>query len=96
VADDLISWVEKTDVDGFNLSRTVTPQSIEDFIGFGRADLTGARGLQAQLSAWHLAREAVRRSRLLPLIAALGELWGSRERSPSNPQACSPFAVDAD
>jgi hypothetical protein len=32
VADDLISWVEETDIDGFNLSRIVTPEGLEDFI----------------------------------------------------------------
>ena len=31
-ADDLISWVKETDIDGFNLSRIVTPESLEDFI----------------------------------------------------------------
>jgi FMN-dependent oxidoreductase (nitrilotriacetate monooxygenase family) len=32
VADDLQSWVEDTGIDGFNLSRIVTPESLEDFI----------------------------------------------------------------
>ena len=32
VADDLIAWVDETDIDGFNLSRIVTPESLEDFI----------------------------------------------------------------
>ena len=32
VADELISWVEQADVDGFILSRTVTPECFEDFI----------------------------------------------------------------
>jgi alkanesulfonate monooxygenase SsuD/methylene tetrahydromethanopterin reductase-like flavin-dependent oxidoreductase (luciferase family) len=32
VADDLTSWVEETDIDGFNLSRIVTPESLEDFV----------------------------------------------------------------
>jgi long-chain alkane monooxygenase len=32
VADELISWVEETGIDGFNLSRIVTPESLEDFI----------------------------------------------------------------
>jgi long-chain alkane monooxygenase len=32
VADDLISWVEETDIDGFNLSRIVTPESLGDFV----------------------------------------------------------------
>jgi FMN-dependent oxidoreductase (nitrilotriacetate monooxygenase family) len=32
VADELQAWVEETGVDGFNLSRTVVPESYEDFI----------------------------------------------------------------
>jgi alkanesulfonate monooxygenase SsuD/methylene tetrahydromethanopterin reductase-like flavin-dependent oxidoreductase (luciferase family) len=32
VADDLISWVDDTDIDGFNLSRIVTPEGLEDFV----------------------------------------------------------------
>jgi FMN-dependent oxidoreductase (nitrilotriacetate monooxygenase family) len=32
VADALIAWVDETDVDGFNLSRTVAPECLEDFI----------------------------------------------------------------
>lgn len=32
VADDLQSWVEETDIDGFNLSRVVTPEGLEDFV----------------------------------------------------------------
>jgi len=32
VADTLMAWTENADVDGFNLSRTVTPECFEDFI----------------------------------------------------------------
>jgi alkanesulfonate monooxygenase SsuD/methylene tetrahydromethanopterin reductase-like flavin-dependent oxidoreductase (luciferase family) len=32
VADELQAWVEETGVDGFNLSRTVVPESYDDFI----------------------------------------------------------------
>ena len=32
VADELESWVNEVGIDGFNLSRTVTPESYEDFI----------------------------------------------------------------
>ncbi|RKP49621.1 LLM class flavin-dependent oxidoreductase [Pararobbsia silviterrae] len=32
VADELQAWVEETGVDGFNLSRTVVPESYEDFV----------------------------------------------------------------
>jgi FMN-dependent oxidoreductase (nitrilotriacetate monooxygenase family) len=32
VADELQSWVVDTDIDGFNLSRVVTPEGLEDFV----------------------------------------------------------------
>jgi long-chain alkane monooxygenase len=32
VAEEMIGWVADTDIDGFNLSRTVTPESLADFI----------------------------------------------------------------
>jgi len=32
VADELSSWIEAGEIDGFNLTRTVTPESYEDFI----------------------------------------------------------------
>ncbi|MDY7578461.1 LLM class flavin-dependent oxidoreductase [Herbaspirillum sp. RTI4] len=31
VADELVAWVDEAGIDGFNLSRTVTPESYEDF-----------------------------------------------------------------
>ncbi len=34
VADELEAWVRETDIDGFNLARTVTPECFEDFIRF--------------------------------------------------------------
>jgi hypothetical protein len=32
IADQLIAWSEQAGIDGFNLSRTVTPECFEDFI----------------------------------------------------------------
>jgi long-chain alkane monooxygenase len=32
VADELLAWVSEADVDGFNLSRTVIPECVEDFV----------------------------------------------------------------
>jgi FMN-dependent oxidoreductase (nitrilotriacetate monooxygenase family) len=32
VADELIAWVEETDIDGFNLAYAVTPESFADFV----------------------------------------------------------------
>jgi FMN-dependent oxidoreductase (nitrilotriacetate monooxygenase family) len=34
VSDELQSWVEETGIDGFNLTRTVVPESFEDFVDF--------------------------------------------------------------
>ncbi|WP_144152670.1 LLM class flavin-dependent oxidoreductase [Paraburkholderia sp. BCC1885] len=44
VADELQAWVEEAGVDGFNLSRTVVPESYEDFIDFVVPELQN-RGL---------------------------------------------------
>src|SRR4051795_3506183 len=46
VANDLTSWVEETDIDGFNLSRIVTPESLEDFIDLVVPILQEPRHLQ--------------------------------------------------
>jgi len=32
IADELIAWVEETDVDGFNLAYAVTPETFADFV----------------------------------------------------------------
>lgn len=32
VADEMIAWAEETGIDGFNLSRTVAPESLRDFV----------------------------------------------------------------
>ena len=32
VADELIAWVEETDIDGFNLAYAVTPETFVDFV----------------------------------------------------------------
>jgi hypothetical protein len=32
IADELESWIEEAGVDGFNLTRTVMPESFEDFV----------------------------------------------------------------
>ncbi|TCG06210.1 N5,N10-methylene tetrahydromethanopterin reductase [Paraburkholderia steynii] len=44
VADELGSWIEETGIDGFNLSRTVVPESYEDFIDLVVPELQ-SRGL---------------------------------------------------
>jgi hypothetical protein len=32
IADELQTWVEETGIDGFNISRVVTPETLEDFV----------------------------------------------------------------
>ena len=32
IADELQSWTEEAGVDGFNISRVVTPETLEDFV----------------------------------------------------------------
>jgi alkanesulfonate monooxygenase len=32
VAEELIAWVEETDVDGFNLAYAVMPETLADFV----------------------------------------------------------------
>jgi alkanesulfonate monooxygenase len=52
VADELIAWVEETDVDGFNLAYAATPETFADFVDLvvpelqrrGRYKLDYARG----------------------------------------------------
>ena len=44
VADELEGWIEETGIDGFNLSRTVVPESYEDFIDLVVPELQ-SRGL---------------------------------------------------
>ncbi|PLV21219.1 LLM class flavin-dependent oxidoreductase [Pseudomonas guariconensis] len=39
VAEQLIDWIDQTGLDGFNLTRTVTPESFEDFIDLVVPDL---------------------------------------------------------
>jgi hypothetical protein len=93
VAEDLISWVDETDIDGFNLSRIVTPQGSRGFRRPGRAHPARARRLQARLSPRHIAREIVRR-----LAAAAAEPPGrrappaARQRS-VKPSSCRKWAI---
>jgi long-chain alkane monooxygenase len=47
VADELQTWVDEADVDGFNLSRTVVPECVEDFIALVVPELQ-SRGVMKQ------------------------------------------------
>jgi hypothetical protein len=66
VADDLISWVEETDIDGFNLSRIVTPEGLEDFVDLV-VPILQERGIYKRDYLPGTLREKLfARSRLLP------------------------------
>ena len=65
VADDLIAWVEETDIDGFNLSRIVTPESLEDFVDLV-VPILQERGAYKRDYRPGTLREKLFQSRLLP------------------------------
>jgi FMN-dependent oxidoreductase (nitrilotriacetate monooxygenase family) len=66
VADDLIAWVEETDIDGFNLSRIVTPESLEDFVDLVIPIILQERGVYKHDYLPGTLREKLFQSRLLP------------------------------
>ena len=66
VADDLISWVEETDIDGFNLSRSVTPEDLEDFVDLVVPILQERGVYKRDYLPGTLREKLFARSRLLP------------------------------
>jgi len=66
VADDLISWVEETDIDGFNLSRIVTPEGLEDFVDLVVPILQERGVYKRDYLPGALREKLFARSRLLP------------------------------
>src|SRR5712671_2860060 len=66
VADDLIAWVEETDIDGFNLSRIVTPESLEDFVDLVVPILQERGAYKRDYLPGTLREKLFGRSRLLP------------------------------
>ena len=66
VADDLIAWVEETGIDGFNLSRIVTPECLEDFVDLVVPILQERGVYKRDYAPGTLARETVRPRRLPP------------------------------
>ncbi len=61
VADELQAWVDEADVDGFNLSRTVVPECVEDFVALVVPELQSRGVMKREYAAGTLAPEAVRR-----------------------------------
>ena len=66
VADDLIAWVEETDIDGFDLSRIVTPESLEDFVDLVVPILQERGAYKRDYLPGTLREKLFGRSRLLP------------------------------
>ena len=58
VADQMQAWVSEADVDGFNLSRTVIPECVQDFIALVVPELQSRGMMKRPLRARHAAREA--------------------------------------
>jgi hypothetical protein len=73
VADQLQAWVNEADVDGFNLSRTVIPECVEDFVALVVPELQ-SRGAMKRAYQEGALRE---------------KLFGAGPRLPaSHPAAC--------
>jgi hypothetical protein len=72
VADDLIAWVEETDIDGFNLSRIVTPESLEDFVDLVVPILQERGAYKRDYLPGTLREKLFGRSRLLPASHPVG------------------------
>ena len=71
IADELEAWVREADVDGFNLSRTVMPECVEDFVALV-VPVLQARGLYKHAYApGPLRRKLFGRPRLAPPHPAL-------------------------
>ena len=83
VADELQAWVDEADVDGFNLSRTVIPECVEDFVALVVPELQ-TRGVMKQAYAPGTLREklfggsarlpASHPGRSLPMVNFLADL----------------------
>ena len=57
VAEALIDWVRETDIDGFNVTRTVTPESFEDFVTYVVPELQARGAYKADYSEAPTLRE---------------------------------------
>jgi long-chain alkane monooxygenase len=62
----LIAWVEETDIGGFNLSRIVTPESLEDFVDLVVPILQERGAYKRDYQSGTLREKLFGRARLLP------------------------------
>jgi FMN-dependent oxidoreductase (nitrilotriacetate monooxygenase family) len=76
VADEMLAWMDEADVDGFNLSRTVVPECVEDFVALVVPELQ-SRGVMKQAYAPGTLREKLfgRAARLPPSHPAARCRW---------------------
>lgn len=66
VADELEAWIRETDIDGFNLTRTVTSESYEDFIDLVILELQTRGSYKHEYAAGSLREKLFRADAHLP------------------------------
>jgi FMN-dependent oxidoreductase (nitrilotriacetate monooxygenase family) len=66
VADQLQAWVDEADVDGFNLSRTVIPECVEDFVALVVPELQSRGAMQRAYRQGTLREKLFGAGSLLP------------------------------
>jgi long-chain alkane monooxygenase len=64
VADQLQAWVDEADVDGFNLSRTVVPECVEDFVALVVPELQSRGVMKSQYEPGTLRQKLFGHDRL--------------------------------
>ena len=77
VVDELVAWVEQADVDGFILSRTVTPECFEDFVELVVPELQRRGAYKTEYTPGTLREKLFGAGRLLPGThpAAVQRMW---------------------
>lgn len=75
VADALVAWVEEADVDGFILSRTVTPECFEDFIALVVPELQRRGAYKEAYAPGTLRHKLLGHDRLPPTHPAAAARW---------------------
>ncbi|HET6196995.1 MAG TPA: LLM class flavin-dependent oxidoreductase, partial [Acetobacteraceae bacterium] len=66
VADEMQAWVDEADVDGFNLSRSVIPECVEDFVAFVVPELQARGVMKREYAAGSLRQKLFGASARLP------------------------------
>ncbi len=66
VADELEGWIRDTDIDGFNLARTVTPESYEDFVSLVVPELQSRGSYKTAYTEGSLRHKVFGEGDLLP------------------------------